>query len=430
MAKAVAVVGLGFGDEGKGSVVEALAKPAKDCLVVKFSGGAQSAHNVVLEDGRHHTFAQFGSGTFSGAKTLLSQHMLVNPLALMEEKRHLESLGVSLEGLMHVDYAALVTNPFQVAANRLREMSRNPNSKHGSCGMGIGETMADLESHPDLALRVGNLFSGKDVREILHESRRLKCAEMAAFVAMADLYDSPEWAMLMDEGAVDACVPRYCDFADWVETVDESFLHDVLRKDGLVLFEGSQGVLLDQDYGFFPYVTRSNVTFNNALDLLNGHTVTKMGVIRTYLTRHGMGPFPTEDPKLHYAENHNNFGRWQGSFKQGHFDAVLFDYAVRALGGVDQIALTHCDRPPQKVCVEYDGMGYDGPSGLPIPANRNTQTILTHILKQAAPKYETSVSTETLLELLNKKAPVTLMSYGPFAKDKAMHWELCTKEAL
>src|SRR5262245_62300875 len=117
-ARVSLVAGLGYGDEGKGSIVDFLARQPRPGtragLVVRFNGGAQAAHNVVTEDGRHHTFAQFGSGTFTpGVRTHLSQHVLVDPLALVTEAEHLASLGVpdALDRLT-VDREALVTTPY------------------------------------------------------------------------------------------------------------------------------------------------------------------------------------------------------------------------------------------------------------------------------------------------------------------------------
>ncbi|TDB72357.1 adenylosuccinate synthetase, partial [Actinomadura sp. KC216] len=160
----VIVVDLGFGDAGKGTVVDHLCSTRPAFLggrpprppgergvatVVRFNGGAQAAHNVVLDDGRHHTFAQFGSGTFTpGVRTHLSRFMLVDPLALAAEADHLRALGVAdaLDRLT-ADRDALLTTPYHRAANRARETARGA-ARHGSCGMGIGETVAYAQAHP------------------------------------------------------------------------------------------------------------------------------------------------------------------------------------------------------------------------------------------------------------------------------------------
>ena len=123
------VADLGYGDAGKGTVVDWLcshggAEPVH--TVVRFNGGAQAAHNVVAPDGRHHTFAQFGSGTFTpGVRTHLSRFMLVDPAALAAEAAHLGSLGIrdALDRLT-VDRDALLTTPYHRAANQARERAR------------------------------------------------------------------------------------------------------------------------------------------------------------------------------------------------------------------------------------------------------------------------------------------------------------------
>src|SRR5688572_22373604 len=116
---AVILVGLGYGDEGKGAWTDYLARTEPVHTVVRFNGGAQAGHNVVLADGRHHTFAQFGSGTFvRGVNTHLSRFMLVNTIRMLKEADELRGLGVG-DALARtsVDRRALVTTPFQVAAN-------------------------------------------------------------------------------------------------------------------------------------------------------------------------------------------------------------------------------------------------------------------------------------------------------------------------
>src|SRR5258707_5943403 len=140
----VIVVDLGYGDAGKGTVVDWLCSPGQaggPRTVVRFNGGAQAAHNVVTQDGRHHTFAQFGSGTLSapGTRTYLSRFMLVDPLALVGEAEHLARLGVAAPlALVAIDRDALLTTPYHQAANRAREAARGA-ARHGSCGMGVGE---------------------------------------------------------------------------------------------------------------------------------------------------------------------------------------------------------------------------------------------------------------------------------------------------
>src|SRR5262249_10547168 len=157
------VAGLGYGDSGKGTVVDWLCSPLGSRpvqTVVRFNGGAQAAHNVLTRDGRHHAFAQFGAGTFTPrVRTHLSRFVLLDPLALAAEAAHLAIVGVpdALDRLT-VDRDALLTTPYHPAANRARELARG-NHRHGSCGMGIGETASYALAHPADAPRAGDCTS-------------------------------------------------------------------------------------------------------------------------------------------------------------------------------------------------------------------------------------------------------------------------------
>ena len=144
--QAILTVDLGFGDAGKGSIIDFLAREHNAHTVVRFNGGAQAGHRVVAKQGEH-VFSQFGSGTLAGARTHLSRFMLVEPLAMLAEAEHLMQLGIRDPfGMVTIDEKALITTPFQRAVNRLKELARG-NGRHGSCGMGIGETMADWIAH-------------------------------------------------------------------------------------------------------------------------------------------------------------------------------------------------------------------------------------------------------------------------------------------
>ncbi len=162
----VIVVDLGFGDAGKGATVDWLCATRPVAAVVRFNGGAQAAHNVVAE-GRHHTFSQFGSGTFSGVPTVLSEHVLVEPIALASEARALEALGIDDPlSLISVHERALLTTPIHVAANRARDEAR----RHGSCGKGIGETASYALTHD--APRVADSRDPRRLRRLLDDLAR------------------------------------------------------------------------------------------------------------------------------------------------------------------------------------------------------------------------------------------------------------------
>ncbi|OHV59327.1 adenylosuccinate synthetase [Pseudofrankia sp. BMG5.36] len=346
------VVDLGFGDAGKGTVVDHLCRVAAAAgrpvgAVVRFNGGAQAAHNVVTDDGRHHTFAQFGAGTLAGVPTHLSRYMLVDPLALAAEAEHLAAIGVpSPFAALTVHGDALLTTPYHAAANRARELARG-SGRHGSCGMGIGETAAYALAYPDDAPRVRDCVHPARLRRLLGELRALLESELGPLPAPP----------------VEDCVEVFGEFARTVRLVDDRHVAELLRA-GPVVFEGAQGVLLDEWHGFHPFTTWSTTTFANAEKLLrdagvDDGDVTRLGVLRTFTTRHGAGPLVSEDAALTAAlpDRYNGVGRWQGALRAGHFDAVAHRYAVEVAGGVDAVALTHLDAParhPLRVCGAYD----------------------------------------------------------------------------
>ncbi len=373
----VVVVGLGFGDEGKGAVVDALCRDGSVAAVVRFNGGAQAAHNVVV-DGAHHTFSQFGSGTLAGVPTLLSRHVLVEPIALAAEARELAALGVADPlRLLAVDRAALLTTPVHVAANRAREDARGA-ARHGSCGKGIGETvwyslLAGRGAGP------GAVVEGQDV-----------LGEPGAAPTVGDCGDPARLRRLLDALArfyapltdsfppVDEMVALYRGFADAVRTFADGEIGR--RADaGRLVFEGAQGVLLDQWRGFHPHTTWSTVTPDNARALLGGRRATVLGVTRTYQTRHGAGPLPTEDAAVRFAERHNGMGRYQGAWRAGHLDAVLLRYAVAACGGVDGLAVTHLDRAAGRAATAYRTATGETLTELPL---RGAEKLLPHCAPQ------------------------------------------------
>ncbi|MEV6909414.1 adenylosuccinate synthetase [Amycolatopsis sp. NPDC051071] len=348
----VVVVGLGFGDEGKGAVVDALCADRPTTAVVRFNGGAQAAHNVVAE-GRHHTFSQFGAGTFAGVPTHLSRFVLVEPFALAAEVRQLETAGVRNPlSLLSVDGQALLTTPFHIHANRARELARG-GGRHGSCGKGIGETVwysllsgaapGDVVESQEV---IGTPGAAPTVADCARPSvLRRKLDALARFYA----------PLATPSHTVDELVATYRDFAGAIRITDGDETGR-LADAGRLVFEGAQGVLLDQHHGFAPHTTWSTTTPHNARELLGGRPHTVLGVTRTYLTRHGAGPLPTESASVlaRFPEAHNGTGEFQGAWRAGHLDAALLDYAIAACEGVDALAVTHLDATGLRV-VPADG---------------------------------------------------------------------------
>lgn len=362
-AHALIVVDLGFGDAGKGTLTDHLAATHGARTVVRFNGGAQAGHNVVTDDGRHHTFAQLGAASFiPHARTHLATPFVLHPTALLVEARHLERKGVDDPlSRLTVSPEALLITPYHQALNQLRERARGE-ARHGTCGVGVGETVAFALRRPSLALRARHLALG-DLEERLRALRTALRHEAQTLVPQGDTSDG----VFADES-----VPgRWCAAARALAgrvMRDDEALWSPLRRDPAVLFEGAQGVLLDEWHGFHPHTTWSTCTFDNALALLatiaHRGPVTRVGVLRSYTTRHGEGPFPTESPSLAPAvpEAHNASDGWQGRFRVGPLDLVLARYAIAACGGIDALAMTHLDRvaDPWPLCDAYESMEGEG----------------------------------------------------------------------
>lgn len=427
--KAFVVVGMGCGDEGKGTIVDHLVLRETADLVVRFNGGPQAGHNVVMPhaDGTviHHEFRQFGAGTFAGARTHISHFCVVNPEMLFLEADQLieKGLGSFPLNFVTVDEAAAVVTPFHVAANRAREVARG-GARHGSCGMGIWETESDRRSlNGDFRyLTAGDLTTHDDLqlRHVLRDIRERKRAEIAPLVpsipggwANKVLHD------LQDGVSVDLLAETYRIFGEVVAIVDG------VPDFGVAVFEGAQGILLDENVGFHPHTTGSTTTSANALALCvekDCPDVSVVGVTRTYATRHGAGPLPTEALSLDLPEPHNGRGQWQGVWRQGWTDLVALRYAIDCDPEIGSLAVTHCDTTDDVgytwcAADRYEGLGWDK---IPlVPNDRIQQERVGRFMAGATPVYSQCDARDlpfVISQHLGK--PVGILSSGPTHLDK------------
>ena len=350
---AYVVVDLGYGDAGKGSLVDALTSRTGARLNVRFNGGGQAAHNVVLPDGRHHTFSQFGSGMFDpSVKTYLSRHFLWNPIAMQAEAEILDAEIAKGESLKtdaavmsrtFVDSEALVVTPWHQAMNRLREFARG-DQRHGSCGVGIGEAVGEAQRIPSLSLRAGNLrdWTEEKLRWHLEEVAEVNLIELQCDRSLFS--GLPEFLLkdldfLFAKDAPLKCANLLINIACSTSVIGGTDVRKKLFDEtGDVVFEGAQGILIDEKYGFEPYTTWSTCTSRNARQILQeigwqGRTKV-IGALRAYAVRHGKGPFVTEKDSCELRkallDDHNVSNEWQGSPRIGWFDAVATYYAMRA----------------------------------------------------------------------------------------------------
>lgn len=446
--EAIIVADLGFGDSGKGTMVDYLAREAKYPLVVRYNGGPQAAHNVIAPDGRHHTFAQLGSASFlRNFRTHLSQYMLINPFNLYVEAQCLAGKRVDLIWeRLSIDRRAIVITPWHQAANRIREMSRG-DGRHGSCGQGVGEARWDDLRLPDETFRAGDMHVRRVMKRKLKKIRDRKWDELkplAEALPGSEQLDNERMAFA-DDRLLDDCVEFYSHIAWLVRITGPEWLEREFQLHDRVVFEGAQGVLLDEKFGFHPYTTWTNTTFDNAHGVLDeigfDGTVTRLGVIRGYATRHGAGPFVTEDHELakHLPEYHNGHNQWQQQFRVGYLDLPALKYAVEAAGGVDTLAVTGLDRMQSldgwKVATAYrltDGSAMDDLEVIRGEHNRAHMEALTNSLLTAKPVYQgvetpsgngalaTKEDIQHFLGFLSQrlKASIQYVSYGPTAADK------------
>lgn len=405
-----AVIGLGYGDETKGANTSFLAtqEDFSPLAVVRFNGGAQAAHNVVLEDGTHHTFSQFGSGTLQGIPTILSRFMLVNPVFLFNEAQALqEKTGANPYYKLLVSENALVTTYLHVLMNRHREKERGQN-RHGSVGLGIGETVLYSLNHPEAALRVRDLRNWDTTMTKLQALAQHFESEGLPLDVYGENYHQEQQSLLAYTAGL-------------MTVVEDAEISQILTE-GDVLFEGAQGVLLDERYGFHPYTTWSSVTRKN-IDILleeaDAGPVHVYGAIRSYHTRHGAGPMPSEleyTPELAaaYLEPHNHKGEFQGGWRIGMLDLPLLNYALEVCE-VDELSVSHLDYPQAKVVESY-------PEDIPVPIDRPTQIELTEaVTRQTGKGNLLGVnSQEDLLALIEESTgkKVAITSHGPTSADR------------
>lgn len=363
------VVGLEFGDEGKGTMTNFLCRLRNANLVVRYNGGSQAGHNVTMDSGIHHTFRQIGSGAFvPGVITLLSEYMMWDPVALAHEVAELSpKIGEHALNRHVIDCRAPVISLYHVASNRMKEWMRGA-VRHGSCGKGIGETGYDLMYRPDEVIRAGDLRDARKTKKLLSLIQARKQEELEKLgICFAEVPESlRELAeVLTDPSSPANLADLYHGLASEYTIISAASAQKLVRE-SVCIFEGAQGILLDEWHGFHPYTTWSTIVPAYALRILeesgfNGE-VEVVGVMRSYMTRHGAGPFVTEDANIAgiFLNEDNRLNEWQQEFRIGHLDGIMLRYAsdcLRHYCANAVLAITHLDAldriPALMFCNEY-----------------------------------------------------------------------------
>jgi adenylosuccinate synthase len=308
MKKAQIIIGANFGDEGKGLTTDYLSYGVDDAVVVRFNGGAQAGHTVQTPHGNGHVFRHFGSGTLNDITTFLSKYFVVNPAAFGVEQERLTSLNCRPR--VYVDVRAPLTTPYDVMINQAIENHRG-NKRHGSCGFGINETIErNIIGATTIADFYTTAFDFLDLDRLrikLGYIRDVYLPHRLIHLGVVPNFGPDE---LSDE-VIDKYIEQ-CNFmAESVILVDSP---ERIKDFTLFIFEGAQGLLLDEKHRWFPHVTRSRTGVHNAVELMKELEISDAEVYyvtRGYLTRHGAGPLPFEVPYLIYpniidATNTNN----------------------------------------------------------------------------------------------------------------------------
>jgi len=325
-----AVIGANYGDEGKGLMTDYHAAPAgRAGIVVRCNGGAQAGHTVATPDGRRHVFSHVGSGALAGAATFLGRRFVCHPTLFFKEADALAAAGLATLPPVFVDDRAPVSTLYDILVNQLAERHRGA-GRHGSCGMGFGETV-ERNLDPEFALTVADLQHGAGF--LLHRLAAIRDGwvprRLAALGIPAPGADEAGWL------ASDAALQRFVHDALGFRRATRTARPDVLDEYDRVVFEGAQGLLLDQERGAFPYVTRSHTGIRNALEVAAEAGIARLDVTyvtRAYLTRHGAGPLAGELPRQPYAgidDRTNVPNEFQGSLRFAHLDLDAVERAVR-----------------------------------------------------------------------------------------------------
>lgn len=447
--RAYIVTDLGFGDSGKGLLTDFLVRHLNAGVVVRYNGGAQAGHNVVTSDGRHHTFSQFGSGTFNPAvKTYLSRYVVIHPGALLIEGKILEKKGVQDPfSRLRISDQALVITPFHQAANRTREVARGP-QRHGSCGVGVGEAAEDALLGAEHRVMAGDLSNPTMLRRKLRTIREHKHEQLST-LRKENSHNSlfaREWEVFEGEDVIDLWISSIARINELDLVTSDSVLEHWLHNAETAVFEGAQGVLLDAERGFHPYTTWSCCTGANAFELIeqlaSDAQVFQIGVIRSYAVRHGPGPLPTETDALStMIDEHNKTNEWQGRVRYGWFDSVLTRYALDITGKVDALTVTHLDLLPHlttwKYCpgyrtsdsVDHSFVESEVPGDvltnfrLPASLSLEKRADFTQSLSTVTPVFETcDADDETVLDKIESLTgqQIGMVSRGSSAKDIQM----------
>ncbi len=330
------VVGLQWGDEGKGKIVDALARTTD--YVVRFCGGANAGHTVVV-DGNRFAMHLIPCGMLhNGVRNVIGNGVAFDPVVATEEIAWLHDQGVVLgPDNLYISSAANVVMPWHKLADSLSEKNLGT-SKIGTTARGIGPCYAD-KARRSTAIRAGDLTEADLLREKVARIAALKNKTLKALYGAKPLDGEAVAAQYIELGR--QLAPMICNTG--------TILRRAIAEGKRILFEGGQGSMLDVDHGTYPFVTSSSVT---ACGVPTGAGVPPnavgqvLGLVKAYTSRVGAGPFPTEQDNetgMYLRERGHEYGTTTGRPRRcGWFDAFAVTYAAD-ISGVNELALSLLD---------------------------------------------------------------------------------------
>jgi adenylosuccinate synthase len=392
------VIGLQWGDEAKGKLVDLLTDEHE--VVVRYQGGSNAGHTVVT-GGQTYKLSLIPSGILSPqVQCVVTGGVVLNPASILQEIDGLIARGIKVDSNLMLSDRAHVIFPWHIAEDAILDKSCSSGENIGTTMRGIGPCYRDKVGR-SFAVRLGDLYRD-DFRERLNHIVDAKNATLG--VLIANPFNAADIAR------------EYAGYADRLRpfvTDTTSYLLDAVEAKKRLLFEGAQGALLDVDHGTYPFVTSSNssgagVSSGSGVP---GRWINKIiGVVKAYSTRVGGGPFPTEQDNeigQHIRDRGNEYGTVTRRPRRcGWFDAVAVRYTAR-LSGVDALAVMLLDvlseLPELKICTAYE---IDG---------RRVTNFPSHVddLRRAKPVFETLPGWQQDITKIRKMAdlPQTARDY-------------------
>ena len=372
MDKSYIVSGCFFGDEGKGSVVDYLAYKNNIKDNVRYNGGSQACHTVV-SNGIKHKFSQLGSITLNdNSRNYLSEYTVVNPFNLYTEADVLSRItNIRVSEILkniYISKNSRIVTPYHKLIGQLREII-NIDNRRGSVGTGVSETTRLFEEI-NLEILMSDLINQDNntkqkIRMLFEYTRKflIDNKDKIDKKLFKELIDDEDIFYLTDKKNQDYILHCY-------ERIINTNLFNVINsinefhKNGDILFEGSQGLLIDRNYGIRPNTTLLDTTNKNGINLSSelGMNTCKVGVITPFTSRHGDGLLLTYDKKIDFKifDENQIHSFFQGKPRYGWFDMVLAKYS-ESINQNDELFMTQIDRLSDfktiKICVAYK---YDG----------------------------------------------------------------------